>query len=54
MKYRVSLIVETDLPEDITADANVETYTILDVGNGQIGIVGRVLFVSIRPIGESA
>ena len=47
MRYIVTLLVTDDIPETIQAECTVEKQSIVDVGDGYRGIVGRVESVTI-------
>jgi hypothetical protein len=48
-RYLVRVWIDTDIPDDLEADATVEVETVVDIGNGRAGIVGRVVRITIEP-----
>jgi len=48
------LTLEVDLPDDVVADATVGLDTVMDIGNGWLGTVGKVVRIQFLPSSHPA
>lgn len=47
-RYCVRVWIETAIPEDCTASVCVELGTVVDIGNGKEGLVGRIVEITLE------